>query len=83
MYYTINEDAAKRAKEANSFSDYVQGSATFHYQQEVDAAAEIAAKQKAKVDPMTRSTACWTSSPGSWLRLSISATPSMPAYRPL
>ena len=51
MYYTINEDAAKRAKEANSFSDYVQGSATFHYQQEVDAAAEIAAKQKAKVDP--------------------------------
>lgn len=51
MYYTINEDAAKRAKEANSFSDYVQGSATLHYQQEVDAAAEIAAKQKAKVDP--------------------------------
>jgi len=51
MYYTINEDAARRAKEANSFSDYVQGSATYHYQQEVDAAAEIAAKQKEKVDP--------------------------------
>ena len=52
MYYTINEDAAKRAKEANSFSDYVQGSATYHYRQEVDAAAEIAAKQKERVDPM-------------------------------
>lgn len=52
MYYTINEDAAKRAKEASSFSDYVQGSATYHYRQEVDAAAEIAAKQKERVDPM-------------------------------
>ena len=52
MYYTINEDVAKRAKEANSFSDYVQGSATYHYRQEVDAAAEIAAKQKERVDPM-------------------------------
>ena len=51
MYYTINEDAAKRAKEANSFNDYVKGSATFHYQQEVDAAAQLAAKQKEKVDP--------------------------------
>lgn len=51
MYYTINEDAARRAKEANSFSDYVQGSATYHCRQEVDAAAQLAATQKEKVDP--------------------------------
>ena len=30
-YYTINEAAAKRAKDANSFSDYKQGSATAEY----------------------------------------------------
>lgn len=51
-YYTINEDAAKRAKDANSFFDYVPGSATAHYRQEVDAAAAIAEKQKSRVDPM-------------------------------
>ena len=51
-YYPINEDAARRAKEANSFSDYVPGSATKGYQVMVDEAAIIAAKQKDKVDPM-------------------------------
>lgn len=51
-YYTINEDAAKRAKDANSFFDYVPGSATAHYREEVDAAAAIAEKQKGRVDPM-------------------------------
>lgn len=51
-YYPINEDAARRAKEANSFSDYVPGSATKSYQVMVDEAAIIAAKQKDKVDPM-------------------------------
>ena len=30
-YYTINEAAAKRAKDMNSFSDYKQGSATAEY----------------------------------------------------
>ena len=51
-YYPINEDAARRAKEANSFSDYVPESATKSYQVMVDEAAIIAAKQKDKVDPM-------------------------------
>ena len=35
-YYTINEAAAKRAKDANSFSDYKQGSATAEYRHYVD-----------------------------------------------
>lgn len=48
-YYPINEDAARRAKEANSFSDYVEGSATHSYQSMVDRAAEIADRQKARV----------------------------------
>ena len=30
-YYPINEEAARRAKNANSFSDYVPGSATAAY----------------------------------------------------
>lgn len=51
-YYPISEDAAKRAKDANSFSDYVPGSATKSYQVMVDEAAVIAARQKDKVDPM-------------------------------
>jgi len=31
MYYTINEEAARRAKEANSFDDYKAGTATAQY----------------------------------------------------
>ena len=51
-YYPINEDTAKRANDANSFRDYKPGSATAAYRAEVDKAAALAEKQKAKVDPM-------------------------------
>ena len=37
-YYEINEAAAKRAKDMNSFSDYKPGSATSAYRQMVDKA---------------------------------------------
>ena len=50
-YYTINEDAARRAKEANSFYDYQPGSATAEYRSMVDKAVEIAQRQKKRVDP--------------------------------
>ncbi|EOS22378.1 hypothetical protein C804_05784 [Lachnospiraceae bacterium A4] len=50
-YYPINEAAAKRAKQAISFSDYKPGSATAEYRHYVDEAAEIAARQKKRVDP--------------------------------
>lgn len=52
IYYTINEGAARRAKEANSYSDYKPGSATAEYRQMVDRAVEIGEKQKKRVDPM-------------------------------
>ncbi|SFE36118.1 antirestriction protein ArdA [Peptostreptococcus sp. D1] len=51
-YYSINETAARRAKEANSFSDYRPGSATAEYRQYVDEAVAIAERQKKRVDPM-------------------------------
>ena len=51
-YYSINETTARRAKEMNSFYDYRPGSATAEYRQSVDEAAQIAARQKARVDPM-------------------------------
>lgn len=51
-YYPINEAAARRAKEAMSFSDYKPGSATAEYRHYVDEAAELAARQKKRVDPM-------------------------------
>lgn len=51
-YYSINESAARRAKEMNSFSDYQPGSATAAYRQSVDEAVQIAQRQKARVDPM-------------------------------
>ena len=51
-YYTINETAAKRAKDANSFSDYKQGSATAEYKHYVDEAVQLAERQKRRVDPM-------------------------------
>ena len=50
-YYPIDENAARRAKEATSFSDYEPGSATAVYRQYVDEAADLAAKQKKRVDP--------------------------------
>lgn len=51
-YYPINEGAARRANDANSFRDYTPGSATAAYRQMVDQAAEIAQQQKSRVDPM-------------------------------
>ena len=51
-YYPINEGAARRANDANSFRDYTPGSATAAYRQMVDQAAELAQKQKSRVDPM-------------------------------
>ena len=51
-YYPINEGAARRAKEMNSFSDYKEGSATAEYRAMVDKAAAIAEQQKSRADPM-------------------------------
>lgn len=51
-YYPINEDATRRAKNANSFSDYVPGSATAAYREMVDRAYTLGKQQKGRVDPM-------------------------------
>ena len=51
-YYTINEEAARRANDMNSFRDYKAGSATAEYRRMVDAATELAERQKKRVDPM-------------------------------
>ena len=51
-YYPINEGAARRAKEMNSFSDYKPGSATAEYRHYVDKAFALAQEQKKRVDPM-------------------------------
>ena len=51
-YYQINEEAARRAKDMNSFSDYTPGVATASYRRKVDHAVAIAEQQKARVDPM-------------------------------
>lgn len=52
IYYTINEGTARRANDANSFSDYKPGSATAEYRQMVDKVVEIGEQQKKRVDPM-------------------------------
>lgn len=52
IYYTINEGAARRANDANSYYDYKPGSATAEYRQMVDKAVEIAEHQKKRVDSM-------------------------------
>lgn len=69
-YYPIDEDAARLAKEMNSFSDYVPGGATAAYRQYVDKAVEIAEAQKKRVGPsiMSASTTCWTCMPVNWPR---------------
>lgn len=48
-YYPISEDAARRAKEANSYRAYMEGSATSEYRRMVDMAAAIAEMQKQRV----------------------------------
>ncbi len=52
IYYPISEDAARRAKEMNSFSDYKPGSATEECRRCVDEAAALAERQKARGGPM-------------------------------
>ena len=51
-YHTINEEAARRANDMNSFRDHKAGSATAEYRRMVDAATELAERQKQRVDPM-------------------------------
>lgn len=51
-YYTINEATARTAKHMMSYDDYKEGSATAEYRRMVDRAAEIAERQKRRVDPM-------------------------------
>jgi len=51
-YYDINEETARRAKEANSFSDYKPNSMTEHYRAKVDQAYTLGEEQKQRVDPM-------------------------------
>ena len=51
-FYSINETAARHAKNAYSFYDYKPGSATAEYRSYVDEAIKIAERQKARVDPM-------------------------------
>lgn len=51
-YFSVSEEAARAAKNANSWSDYVPGSVTAEYRRSVDEAAYIAYTQKKRVDPM-------------------------------
>lgn len=50
-YYEINENAARRAKEMNSFFSYEDGSATAGYKSSVDEVIQLADRQKKRVDP--------------------------------
>ena len=50
-YYTINEGSARAANMANSFRDYVPGSATAEYRSQVDKAAALVESRKAKLSP--------------------------------
>lgn len=50
-YYEIDEQTARRAKEAYSWSDYQPGSATAEYRAAVDQAAELAEQHKKRVSP--------------------------------
>ena len=51
-YYPIDEDAARRANELNSYFSYKPGYATERYRACVDDAVKLAEKQKQLVDPM-------------------------------
>ena len=50
MYYPINEELARRAKESYSHFDYDEGSATYYYRVKVDETYAIAEEAKKTVD---------------------------------
>ena len=50
MYYPINEELARRAKESYSHFDYDEGSATYYYRKKVDEAYAIAEEAKKTVE---------------------------------
>lgn len=50
-YSAINENLAKQAKQAMSFDNYVENSATQSYTSQIGAVYEAAEKRKAEVDP--------------------------------
>ena len=52
VYYSINEDMARREKEMMSFSDYRAGSKTEEYRRMVDDVSLLAAYRKGRIDPM-------------------------------
>lgn len=52
VYYSIDEGAARQAKQAMSWSDYKAGSKTAEYRLMVDKAAVLAEYCKRRVDPM-------------------------------
>jgi hypothetical protein len=54
-YYEINEDLARRAKEMNSFSDYIPGSRTEEYRSAVDEVYKLAEECKADKDDKIKS----------------------------
>lgn len=54
MYYQIDEALARQAKEVSSFSDYVPGSATQAYREQVDKAAGLAEMCKVGKDDDAR-----------------------------
>lgn len=51
-YYPIDETTARRAHDMMSMSDYKEGSTTAEYRRMVDAAAELAERQKQRTDTM-------------------------------
>lgn len=51
-YYPINESLARSAHDMMSMRDYKEGSTTAEYRRMVDNAAELAERQKRRVDPM-------------------------------
>lgn len=50
-YYEISEETARRAKEAYSYSEYINGSTTDEYRASVDEVNALAEKQKEKTSP--------------------------------
>ena len=51
-YCEIDETAARRAKEANSYRNYTPGSATAEYRSMVDVARVLGERHKESIDPM-------------------------------
>lgn len=82
QFYTISEDMARAANDANSMSDYKQGSATEEYRKRVESVYAVVEKIKQKRRTLLKRQREWQGDTAkSWRNTTIPTTETKRAVR--